>query len=97
MSAHSPGPWTVDPVSPTWVEETSGGRMNVADCDVGRGRRTDEQRVANARLISAAPEMKTALEECLDLLECVTRESDQPRIEQAVYAARAALAKAGGK
>jgi len=98
MASHTPGPWTTSPV----------GRV-VANC--GNGPRatvwadepelfTQEVIRANARLISAAPEMFEALKELLsghdNLYVAHFGPNADPTRDIATHAARAALAKASG-
>lgn len=63
MNAHTPGPWNVLPwFSPSGAEITTVQALNrtVADCPG-----EDETAKANARLISAAPDLLKALEALL--------------------------------
>lgn len=69
MAQHTPGPWEAGPnpkgiCSNEYVVRPAGefphGRW-VADCGMG-----DEESVANARLIAAAPEMLAALKEIVE-------------------------------
>lgn len=62
MTAHTPGPWNLindvcvgGPVSPGWEAAGSG----IAHC--GMRARTPDEAAANARLISAAPDLYDAL------------------------------------
>lgn len=52
--------------------------------------------MANARLIAAAPELLSALEDTLRLLELLNAPGTGDPIEAAVYAAKQAIAKAKG-
>jgi len=89
MSAHTPGPWLVRPAEVTsgWGLCVGNGKHIVAQLKGPAG----AEKVANARLIAAAPEMLEALQGML---------VEKPIDEILVYAkaakekARAALAKA---
>lgn len=65
MGGHTPGPWVIDSGERLRVI-AEGTPWSIAECthrsDVGLG-----ERVANARLIAAAPEMLEALERVADL------------------------------
>lgn len=102
MTQHTPGPWTVQNLEPStighdWVDGPNRRRIAVCSEIVGSGPHgycqlvdTDEI-AANARLISAAP----------DLLDALKRMVDVPGGEdgdfRAIAAARAAIAKATGE
>lgn len=60
--AHTPGPWKPDPVDPLVVMGSDADERVVADCGhaIVMG---DEQAVANAHLIAAAPELLAACKE----------------------------------
>lgn len=65
MSAakHTPGPWFA---VGAWVEIESTTRPDICSCDpktIGQTGRTYEQMCANARLISAAPDLLAVLQE----------------------------------
>lgn len=76
---HTPGPWSNDPLQPTiWAND---GDLKIATVEdlpwvenAITGRRQSQSGVeqANARLISAAPEMLEALQACADILERLT-------------------------
>ncbi|MDE4557459.1 hypothetical protein U8C36_06500 [Sinorhizobium medicae] len=68
MSTHTPGPWTVEPPSEQtphiWVNAPkSSGVAKIETCnyDDGQGERLIDEDFANARLISAAPDLLDAL------------------------------------
>lgn len=89
MSKHTPGPWQ-------WFETEDGrARVNPASggmviAELATRNPFDQEQRGNARLISAAPELYEALEECEDMLR---------RVGCYVTAdiARAALSKARGE
>ncbi len=64
MTQHTPGPWeyTKVPDLPRVRERKSGQGFLIANCENSSWLPKDET-VANARLIAAAPELLTALEE----------------------------------
>lgn len=73
---HTPGPWRVSEQSPTIIKQDmrmigneSGVLIGSASGYTGSGFfPTDEEAVANARLIAAAPELLEALEEVMSML-----------------------------
>ena len=79
---HTPGPWTA-----AWPDIQAHGGI-VAELNT-----IDERGHADARLISAAPELLEALEQCADWLARSTRIDDREQAEDA----RAAIAKAKGE
>lgn len=86
---HTPGPWTaIDSIVVTTFE-THGFATWLANCAVG-GESLD-QKLANARLVATAPELLTALQETLALLETFSPQG------AAVDKARAVIAKATGE
>lgn len=73
-TAHTPGPWTVEKSSShngytVWgTPDWDGNRRDVASVFMAYGLKAEERREivsANANLISAAPDMKAALEQIL--------------------------------
>jgi hypothetical protein len=80
---HTPGPWKHDP---TWGI-IKHGKSEICALHSGN--------LANARLISAAPDMLSALQACLDylLLDSMMEEDAAPEIEKI----KNALAKAKGE
>jgi hypothetical protein len=104
--AHTPGPWVaqVDPLGGSkrygprmaMVATTAGDGSVCIDC-TGSGKDFSES-AANARLISAAPELLEALRECsirLDACRMVIADPDaREMVRESVSTARAAIAKA---
>lgn len=94
---HTPGPWRV--FNGTDVFPDDGDReatRHIADCDMPGNIGGDEQR-ANARLISAAPDLLEALTALVDIDENggpFGGELYRDRVERAFDAARAGIAKA---
>jgi hypothetical protein len=86
MTQYTPGPWKQGSTHP---ENVNAGSALVCTT-LSRGRFNDEQK-ANARLISAAPELLDALKDALCALECCGK--DYP----AASKARTAIAKAIGE
>lgn len=80
--------------------QQDGGSITTFDPPTEDGdRRADEvifEKVSNAHLIAAGPELAASLAECVNWLAYSTAPSDAPAIEAAVSRARAALAKAKG-
>jgi len=70
---HTPGPWIVDPDSPTDISPTDDLRLGIASiCHVDEaGGRWEfgEQSKANAKLIAAAPDLLAALQGLLAAYE----------------------------
>lgn len=95
MSAHTPGPWRIDKLGP-WVEADDRVEGSVADCDVGRWE--EAQRIANARLIAAAPDLLAACEFAAAVLSVVRAlAKDDPRDRIALDRCAVAIAKARGE
>ncbi|MNN44792.1 hypothetical protein D3C81_1590990 [compost metagenome] len=90
MSNHTPGPWTfyadLPSTEPNWHIVTNASRLRVlANVHIEPGNKAD---LANAHLITAAPELLEALEACTAAL---------PAYSEEAKAARAAIAKATGE
>lgn len=90
---HTPGPWRIGTAPPNG-EQTIGTirGMMVAVATTGVG--MEEETLANARLIAAAPELLEALCEMLAIVELMSPLYDKE--QQQAQAARAAIAKAIG-
>ena len=100
MSAHTPGPWIHEGQGDiTGIEDNGFGRGPVDVCSVYL-RMVDGRHEANARLITAAPDLLEALKEYIAAGEnSVTATDDVAamiRFGDAEKAARAAIAKATG-
>ena len=87
---HTKGPWEVDASECLKVRNTSGSIAMIMQTHL-RGRRSNDETHANARLIAAAPDMLEAL-----MLTQRTGMSGAQQLE-AMQAARAAIAKATGQ
>lgn len=89
---HTPGPWFVSRLMATRVvsEVAPDDRILVATCDPVKGKQTDAEAEANARLIAASPDMARSLQRCLAALAA----NGAPNCE-AAKEAKAALEKAG--
>lgn len=87
---HTPGPWTTDGAARTNDLDviSPAGRITLIDCEFSD--ESEDVLTANARLISAAPELLAALEGLLNALPSATT-------HPAIKAARAAIAKATGE
>jgi hypothetical protein len=92
---HTPGPWVYevimgdDPNGDEWPEEievTGATGVHIHSHDLGYNDDVDDQILANARLIAAAP----------DLLDALQFYADRFAIDPAGDIARAAIAKAKG-
>lgn len=106
MSAHTPGPWQVEMIAGrfhggvirslgVWREYVGGrGYPQVALATAHDQLISEEERIANATLIAAAPELLAALKALLD--ELTWRVGDGAEGEPCLMAARAAIAKAEG-
>lgn len=101
---YTPGPWRQDSLGGTSIWAEPRGGACIADCEAdsfsGRAKsRPLDERVANARLISAAPELLKALEDCITAYE--QHRDGQPtghlwNDPNHIFYARAAIAKATG-
>ena len=93
MSKHTPGPWEIvaDDERPMRIVD-SVGRVSVVDMPDWQEEFENEE-FANARLISAAPEMLAALRECWATLCNLKHHNVRADIERA----EAAIAKAEGE
>jgi len=87
MSNHTPGPWAVFDFSRDMILDSNGDLIAV----IIDGK-SDETKLANARLVAAAPDLLEALEEALKefLFDCY---DDHPLAEKW----RAAITKATGE
>lgn len=87
--AHTPGPWAVDEIRSvqaiTWCGE-------VCIADVG-GNADEEEQLANARLIAAAPDLLAACEAMI----AAEKACDILAGDSAITAIRAAIARAKGE
>jgi hypothetical protein len=97
MSAHTPGPWSVEKERDFWnVTSVQGDIVGIEGLY-----RCDGSDEANARLIAAAPELLEALRYMLrryvELVESGDAGDWNPETETEVIEARAAIAKAEGK
>jgi hypothetical protein len=98
MSQHTPGPWQVDPDPRHLI----GGVVFAANATttiakVSSSDNTNGTRLANARLIAAAPELLAALEQlgrAIAPFVAVPIGSRNPVVCEAIDAARAAIARA---
>ena len=95
VAAHTPGPWAILPNTPHFVRamHPADGMQPVATVYHFGG---DGELAANARLIAAAPELLEALERISTAYDETLRHPIAAPLLQAVYAARAAIAKARG-
>lgn len=98
MSAHTPGPWRVFPGHFPGIDANSDSVVlfgrHYEDCGI-RGV-NEEERLANANLIAAAPDMLAALRDALHTLEHSS--GDEPGwAKGSIAVIRAAIAKAEGR
>ena len=98
MSVHTPGPWQVDPDYPIDVQAKVGNQEVCTPFYKGCEGRTispvtpvanEEEALANARLIAAAPELLEALEGLVN--------ADSVTMHAAMQAAELAITKAKGE
>ena len=61
MSKHTPAPWYINPVAKRNVRH---GDITIANCSSGQDGSREEEEIANAKLIAAAPELLEALIMC---------------------------------
>ena len=90
--AHTPGPWTILPNTPHFVRAATAEGMQ----PVATVYHFDGELSANARLIASAPELLDALERISTAYDETLRHPIAAPLLQAIYAARAAIAKAKG-
>ena len=100
-ATHTAGPWETGSTM-TRVEVWPAGwnaPLCVADCHTKNAPESEGERVANARLIAAAPEMLEALRECItdDGAACMNTGQKSRRLAEISRLARAAIAKAIGE
>jgi hypothetical protein len=103
-SAHTPGPWQcyadLPSVEPNWHIVTNASRMRVlANVHIEPANETDK---ANARLITASPDMKAQLEATLNTLGLMADaytlgSATRNTLEDECKAIRGVLAKAAGR
>lgn len=69
--SHTPGPWETGGVITRVVVWPNGWNapLCIADCHAKNAPKTEAERVANARLIAAAPDLLAALNQVLDASE----------------------------
>jgi hypothetical protein len=84
--AHTPGPWYLN--SRGWVVQSTGDIVTRLECS--------NNKEADARLIAAAPELLDALERISTAYDETLRHPIAAPLLQAIYGARAAIAKAKG-
>ena len=100
--AHTPGPWSIheSAFSSSLVKELHiGTSTRTAACvydDCAAGILVRSEVEANARLIAAAPELLEALERISTAYDETLRHPIAAPLLQAIYGARAAIAKARG-
>ena len=91
-------PWHTELGEIHEVRDAEGGRICILTQLRGRhglgGRRADEESLANARLIAAAPELYEALKACR--LQMLQSNNDSEYAQEANELASAAIAKAEG-
>lgn len=93
--AHTPGPWTVNPIRPVQVATDADTPQLVATAVADGDPYTA---IADARLIAAAPELLEALHQLIVVigLTAIKYKSDLDTVQEAVDEARAVIAKATG-
>lgn len=104
MSAkqHTPGPWSAYGCAVIMGEPNHGGRANHAARYIGSSAPEDidampqEEDLANASLMAAAPDLLAALEEIAHSVSSDCAADDAEFIHGLQKVARAAIAKAGG-
>lgn len=92
---HTPGPWRIGTAPPNGEQAIGTIRgMMVAVATTGVG--MEEETLANASLIAAAPELLEALQDVTTMLEHMLMISGDPEPGSIGHKARAAIAKAIG-
>ena len=97
MGKYTPGPWSVD--DSFHYGAINAGKRHIAmagfyNCHDEESRVTREQQIANVQIISAAPDMLTALK---DILEYPYGDANPLEDPLVMERARAAIAKAEGR
>ncbi len=99
MSAqHTPGPWAVDKDCDLIIVDHEGGSLG--EMTPGNPAVSDEQAVANARLVAAAPELLKALKEALGVIRMSSAEDDteiEAAIRRVEKQCKVVIAKAEGR
>ena len=72
-SSPTPGPWRVETVGNVYITSADG------DVAIARGR-TDDIKLANARLLSSAPDLKRVLTACYHALESYAHGNGSPTL-----------------
>ena len=88
---HTPAPWTVNPKAKTNIRH---GNLTIANCSSTHDGSREEEEIANAKLIAAAPELLEALEKIADGTEPCTEREAFIFIDIAKSIAREAIKKA---
>lgn len=89
-SKHTPGPWfySQESIDHDWYIVTINGGLIVANVN------SHWRQVANARLVAAAPDLLEALKAVVSAWEVTGPIEAAERMDAAIHAARAAIAKA---
>lgn len=105
MRKHTPGPWTYKRfcVHAQGIRISQSGYVGAASCSAEMA--ADQERIANARLISAAPDLLAACKEIIAKMDSlgdypanlIEPETDRVFAEYEFDDMRAAIAKATGK
>jgi hypothetical protein len=98
MSAkHTPGPWAIDGCASLGNLDViyGSGRITMMDCE--NDEVDDDALLANARLITAAPEMLVALDRAEAFISGFEDDDTQEGVTEMLAAIRVALAKAKGE
>ena len=97
---HTPGPWRTrkseSEAPDDFVVMADKTGESICDCTAGNPYMSEEEALANARLIATAPEMLLALKEIIEELPLGADEPFNARFWK-INAASAAIAKAEGK
>lgn len=97
MSKHTPGPWRINPRAATSIISSSGRGIASAGgyfTNTEEPDRLESESIANARLISAAPDLLAALKLCK---EQIYNPVYPEEAEHAKRIAESAIAKAEGR
>jgi uncharacterized alpha-E superfamily protein len=96
-AAYTPGPWRISGVRQGHSVDLETSESEAISVGVSDDAENDDQAMANARLIAAAPELLHALEECVRVIELMPWGSDVHRradVKGRLANAHAAIAKA---
>ena len=93
-ASHTPGPWHHSPELSRNVSQLVYGEDKYLICNVGAFKRSDEENLANVRLIAAAPKLLGALTSAGSFISGFEGDDLQEGIDELLAVIRAAIAEA---